>query len=737
MAEETHRPASETRQSGATGQPAASGGGRGDYIVLNGQQVALKKHDTDFSVMTDSVTPEIANLEKTARLSHNLTRARARGATERDQAMHAVRARHVAHHIYQVADTGEEIVIEDRIILNLRREGTGELERILTEYHLTYEGQMGQAHVLRVTSQTGENPLKVANAIAQRPEVAACSPELVLPMQRHQTPALFSEQWYLTTALINHPDVLTNADVNAPSAWNLSTGDSNIVVAVIDDGFDLQHPALKHARLHPERRDFMGSDREPVPGPADYHGTPVASIAVGTHNGAAMRGLAPQCTFLPVRIGFGFGASHIDILEVFRFVSQHADVVNCSFGLSPSSIDRMHPDFRAELTRIAQTGGRRGKGLVMVFSAANDDAPTFLDGAQNRHGVRFVTSNAFGESVIGEIPRERTVFSGYPMTQGVVVVGAMSSRKRKAGYSCWGPHVTVTAPSNNMHYIQSFIAPESDPRRDEYLADYRGLGQVAGCNRPGHGQPFDPIRRFDDPTTPTLEENFYTKNFGGTSGAAPVVTGIVALMLSVNPHLTAQEVRQILMTTADTDLDSTLDLVNDPNVQGLSGAFVNGRSLFFGAGKANAFRAVSRARDLNGGNGGGNGGGGGGTLSGEAQPNLAIPDNQPQGVVSHIDISGTGYLSDITVAVDITHSWRGDLRVTLIAPGGFPAVLHNLSGGSAKNLKRTYTTDTRPDLENLVRGNIDIQGRWTLHISDNVQRDVGQLNSWRLELEVN
>jgi subtilisin-like proprotein convertase family protein len=350
--------------------------------------------------------------------------------------------------------------------------------------------------------------------------------------------------------------------------------------------------------------------------------------------------------------------------------------------------------------------------------------------------VRFVSFNAFGEALISEIPPGRTVFSGYPMIQGVVVVSAMSSRKRKAGYSSWGPHVTVTAPSNNMHYIQSFITPGSDARRDEYLADYRGLGQVAGCNRPGQGQAFSPIQRFDDLSTPALEENFYTKKFGGTSGAAPVVTGIVALVLSVNPQLTAQEVRQILMGTADTDLDPTLDLANDPNVQGLSGAFVNGSSLFFGAGKVNAFRAVSRARDLN-----GNGGGGGGdtpapagTLSGEARPNLAIPDNQPQGVVSQIDISGTGQLHAITVTVDITHSWRGDLRVTLIAPGGFPAVLHNMSGGSAKHLKRIYTADTRPDLENLVRGHIGVQGSWTLHVADNVQRDVGQLNFWRLEL---
>lgn len=214
--------------------------------------------------------------------------------------------------------------------------------------------------------------------------------------------------------------------------------------------------------------------------------------------------------------------------------------MNCSFGLPPSSFDPFPPDFRTELTRIAETGGRRGKGLIIVFSAANDDAATFLEGVHNLNGVRFVSPNAFGDSIIREIPRGGAVFSGYSMTRGVVVVGAMSSRKRKAGYSSWGPHLTVTAPSNNMHSIQSFI-PLGDPGREQFVADYRGLGQVAECNRPGQGRPFSPLLRFDDPTTPTLEENFYTKQFGGTSGAAPVVTGIVALMLSVNGNLTAQK----------------------------------------------------------------------------------------------------------------------------------------------------------------------------------------------------
>lgn len=145
-------------------------------------------------------------------------------------------------------------------------------------------------------------------------------------------------------------------------------------------------------------------------------------------------------------------------------------------------------------------------------------------------------------------------------------------------------------------------------------------------------------------------------------------------------------------------------------------------------------QAVTHARSLL------NGTGGGtpspvGTLGGEVHPNLVIPDDHPEGIVSHIDIIGTGRLKNIVVTVDISHTWQGDLRVILIAPGGFTALLHDMSGGSTDDLKRTYQPSNRPDLANLVLGAIAVNGRWILHVSDRARRDVGQFNSWRLELE--
>ena len=565
--------------------PAASGDDAFvEYLVLGGQRLRLRKHPTDFSVIAPAAAMRAVPLASVTALSRTTSRARTRDPLDRDRQMDTVRASHVAHHVYEVEGTGEEVVIGDRVILTLR-EGSADLARIADEFHLVPEGRMGSAHVLRVTRATGMNPLKASALIAARPEVVSCSADVLIDQQPQAMPDLHTEQWYLTTSL-DHVDVASGAGVNAPAAWGITTGDPGIVLAVIDDGFDLGHPSIAPLRVHEDARDFVDGDA-PLPGPQSFHGTMVATIAMGAHHQeAAMRGLAPGCTFLPVR-ALGVAVSPFDMIEVFRFVSARADVVNCSFGSAPKSFDPHHPDFRAELKKMAETGGRQGRGLVIVVSACNDDAPTFLDAPQNVNGVLFTMPDG-NTMKIADIPMGHTVYSGYPLTPGVITVAATSSRKRKAGYSSWGRHVTVSAPSSNTHRIVKYIAPGTDPRRVLFEADYRGLGQVAGCNRQDHGKPFEPI-----PEAPN-----YTRTFGGTSGAAPIVAGIAALMLSVNPDLSAAQVRDILVETATRDLDAALDLATDPNLQGLSGAFTNGHSIFFGAGKVDALAAVERARAL-------------------------------------------------------------------------------------------------------------------------------------------
>ena len=499
----------------------------GSYCVVNGVRIELEEHVTDFSVLAspDSIESETRNLGlRSSEVSRNLTRASAESANARDEAMTEMRKQKVAHHVYVEKGGDQEFVIDDHIFL--RVESLDVLNQIKEEYHLLDAGKMGNTYILKVTYATGQNPIKTANMINERDDVQYCSPQLMIEQQRHEIPitessVLLREQWYLTADLIGHSDVEPKADIQAPEAWQITSGDPDIVIAVMDDGVDLGHPAFAGKSFHREGRNFGSGNSEPTPAANDYHGTPVASIAGGV-KGDAMIGVAPNCTILPIRVGFG-PLNQQQTLEEFRFASRHADILNCSFGFPPLRFPIFDQGFVEEITELTRSGGRRGKGLVIVVSAGNDDAPTQLSATGNVNGVRFLGGNQVTGFFVREIPAGNAVFSAYPSIPGVIVVASSSSMNRKSGYSNWGPEITVAAPSSNGHELQSL---DSD-----FRANYRGLGQISATNRPNHGLASRPLR--DDPTTPGVREDFYTDEFGGTSGAAPVVSGIAGLMLSV------------------------------------------------------------------------------------------------------------------------------------------------------------------------------------------------------------
>ncbi|WP_229792458.1 M4 family metallopeptidase [Cognatilysobacter bugurensis] len=115
----------------------------------------------------------------------------------------------------------------------------------------------------------------------------------------------------------------------------------------------------------------------------------------------------------------------------------------------------------------------------------------------------------------------------------------------------------------------------------------------------------------------------------------------------------------------------------------------------------------------------GGSGGGGQTYTNGAD--YAIRDNST--VESPISVSGrSGYGSSSTpVAVNIVHTYIGDLKVDLVAPDGSVYVLHNRSGGSADNINTTYSVNLSTELLN---------GTWKLRVNDNYSADTGYINSW-------
>ncbi|MFJ9047674.1 M4 family metallopeptidase [Streptomyces sp. NPDC102347] len=118
------------------------------------------------------------------------------------------------------------------------------------------------------------------------------------------------------------------------------------------------------------------------------------------------------------------------------------------------------------------------------------------------------------------------------------------------------------------------------------------------------------------------------------------------------------------------------------------------------------------------------GGGGGGGTTFENTADVAIPD-AGAAVTSSITVSGrTGNApGNLQVAVDIVHTWSGDLVVDLVAPDGTAYRLRNRTGGSADNINETYTVDASSETAN---------GTWRLRVQDTARYDTGYINGWSL-----
>ena len=121
------------------------------------------------------------------------------------------------------------------------------------------------------------------------------------------------------------------------------------------------------------------------------------------------------------------------------------------------------------------------------------------------------------------------------------------------------------------------------------------------------------------------------------------------------------------------------------------------------------------------------------TVIGSADPDMAIPDADPQGIVSGIQIQQSGTVKDIAVGIDIKHTYIGDLRVDLVSPSGQVVRLHDQAGGSADNLKRSYDTTSTSDLGDCLGWSME--GEWQLQVRDLARLDTGTLISWSIRLE--
>jgi len=257
--------------------------------------------------------------------------------------------------------------------------------------------------LLRLSDPKTGDALAASRALAASPKARWAEPNFVREIERYFTPndPLFPFQQSLHN--VGQNGGLADADVDAPEAWDSTTGSSSIVIAIIDDGVDITHPDLNIFTNPGESGggketngidddgdgkiddvhgwDFANDDNNVNPVGGHGHGTGCAGVAAAAgNNGTRTAGIAYGAKVLPVKIADDSGVFTTDqnIGEAISYAADFADVLSNSYGGgAPSAF------IDAAITDATQNG-RGGKGSPVFFATGNSASTWYQGGARLR-----------------------------------------------------------------------------------------------------------------------------------------------------------------------------------------------------------------------------------------------------------------------------------------------------------------------------------------------------------------
>ena len=393
------------------------------------------------------------------------------------------------------------------------------------------------------------NPVKKAAELVESKAADAAEPSFFIPLQKRAykpNDPLFSNQWHLNNDSSN-TSVTGNDHAHVAEAWEVmkafkgNLGGKGIKLAIVDDGFDLDHEDF--AGRFTAGYDFSDDDDDPTyennnwnPDYSDMHGTCCAGVAgAATDNGIGVSGACPNCTLIPIRMDMTSYSLDAPAIETFEWAAEHgADIISNSWGPTDNggAVD-MNTTLKNLVANLTSTG-RDGKGIIILFAAGNGDES--IDASRSK--------------------------DGFANNENVFAIGATNAKGNRAYYSDYGKSLDFMAPScdysnNGYGNLIDGIWTIDNTGKDGYNTGKASLGDSQGN---------------------------YTNDFGGTSSACPLAAGITGLVLSANPALTRDEVYQIYVETSD-------------QVGGVS-YDTNGFNEKYGYGRINACEAVKKALEM-------------------------------------------------------------------------------------------------------------------------------------------
>jgi serine protease len=358
----------------------------------------------------------------------------------------------------------------------------------------------GEAHVLRLPQRMDiGKALDVCARLAAMSDVEYVEPDYIMQPLATPNDPQYTNQWHYLAPAAGH------YGVNAPTAWDITTGSASIYAAVIDTGI------LDHADLSGRwvggydfitdpttANDGGGRDADPHdpgdwvvatdcggtdPSDSSWHGTHVAgTIGAASNNSVGVAGLNWVSKVVPLRVLGKCGGYTSDIADAMRW----------SAGLTVSGVPaNPYP----------------AKVVNMSLGGAAACSTTYQDAID--------AMNAAGTVLVVAAGNSNTDASGFTPANcnGVITVAATNRAGSRSYYSNYGSVVEVAAPGGETN-----------------VSSTNGILSTLNTGT----------------TSPASDTYAY---YQGTSMAAPHVTGVVSLMFSVNPSLTPTQVLNILQST--------------------------------------------------------------------------------------------------------------------------------------------------------------------------------------------
>ena len=564
--------------------------------------------------------------------------------------------------------------------------------------------------------------------------------QLLQPLLTPNDPR-YSQQWGYFNA---------TGGIRADQAWDVSTG-QGIVVAVLDTGStshsDLNGNTIAGYDMISDTTvagDGNGRDNNPAD-PGDYyqgqgsswHGTHVAgTVAALTNNNNGVAGTA-----------FGAKVQHVRVLgRGGGYTSDIADGIIWASGGSVSGVPANPTP--AEVINMSLGGS----------GACGTTTQNAINGAVSRGTTVVVAAGNSNANVSGFNPGN---------CNNVISVAATDINGSRASFSNYGSLIDVSAPGVN---IQSTLNSGSQGPGSESYANYNGTSMAAphvagvvALMQAAASSPLTPAQveqtlkntaralpgscsggcgagiinakaavdavsggNPDPDPDPEPGDTVLTKGVAKTGLSAStgnslnytmaVPSGASNLTFTMSGG-TGDADLYVRFGSAPTDTTYTCRPYLNGNNETCTIAAPSAGTYYVRVKAYSSFSGVSLVGNYD------TGGGGGQPQTYTNSGDYTISDNST--VESPITVSGRSgnAPSSVPVAVDIRHTYKGDLRVDVVAPDGSIYNIHNRSGGSADNIIGTATLNLSSEALN---------GTWRLRVNDNYNGDTGYINSWSI-----